>query len=166
VLGIPADPRVIELLAWVCYLIPMLTVLLWNGPALPRRIRLLAAGGLVIVAAALSLLVPAASQPARPTSLSAADLVATLGRTPIGLDRVAAPGPYAATWADSTVTISGGGLSGQRTYSVPAGPSADPGQNRVLWRRWFPLALLLSAGALAIRIPRLPKGRHHVPSAA
>ncbi|BBH18124.1 hypothetical protein Back2_24110 [Nocardioides baekrokdamisoli] len=166
VLGIPADPRVIELLAWACYLVPMLVVLLWNGPALPRRIRLQGAGLLAIAAATLALVVPAATPAARPTSLSAAELVTALGRSPIGLDRSLAPGPYAATWSEHTVTVTGGGLIGPRTYSVAPAASTDPGNDRVLWRRWFPLALLLTAGALAIRLPRLPKGPHHVPSAA
>lgn len=166
VLGMPADPRVIELLAWGCYLVPMLVVLLWNGPALPRRFQLVSAGLLVVAAAALALFVPAAAQPGRPATLSATDLVATLGRTPIGLDRTVAPGPYTATWTDGAVTVSGGGLVGARTYSVPTTVSSDPGNNRVLWRRWFPLALLLPAVALAIRLPRFSKGRHHVPSAA
>lgn len=166
VLGMPADPRVIELLAWGCYLVPMLVVLLWNGPALPRRIRLGAAGLMVIVATALAWAVPAATPDARPASLTATDLAAALGRTPIGLDRAVAPGPYAATWSAGAVTITGGGLSGPRTYSVPAAASTDPGGDRALWRRWFPLALLVSAAAFAIRLPRSPKGPHHVPSAA
>jgi high-affinity iron transporter len=166
VLGMPADPRVIELLAWGCYLVPMLVVLLWNGPSLPRRIQVLGAAALVGAATALALFVPAASQPARPTTLTASDLVATLGRTPIGLDQATAPGPYAATWSDHTVTVAGGGLSGARTYSVPAGTSSDPGRDRVLWRRWFPLTLLLPAAALAIRLPRFPKGQPRVTSAA
>lgn len=166
VLGIPADPRVIELLAWACYLIPMLGVLLWNGPAVPRRVRLLAAGLLGATAAVLALLVPAASPASRPTTLTASEVVTTLGRVPIGLGQGTAPGPYAASWSEDLVTLWGGGLTGTRTYSVPPVASHDPGNDLALWRRWFPLALLVSAGAFAFRPPRSSKGPHHVPSAA
>lgn len=166
VLGIPADPRVIELVAWACYLVPMLAVLLWNGPAFPRRLRVAAAAGLVTIAGSLACLVPAADSGARPSTLTASDLVVVLGRPPLGLDQSAAPGPYAARWSGDVVTISGGGLSATRTYSVPAQTSADPGNDRALWRRWFPLALVVSAAAITLRLPRSMKGPDHVPSAA
>jgi hypothetical protein len=166
VLGIPADPRTIELLAWACYLVPMLAVLLWRGSTPSHRTRLLVAAGLGVAAAGLALLVPAPTASARPTSVTASALVSELGRTPIGLGRATAPGPYDATWSERSVTISGGGLIGSRTYSVPAALAADPGNDQVLWRRWFPAVVLLTAGALALRLPRPLKGRHHVPSAA
>ncbi|WP_242662861.1 iron uptake transporter permease EfeU [Mycobacterium mantenii] len=66
VFGIPADPRLIEVLGWLLYAVPVLVVFLWPAriAATPRaRSRLLAATSavLVIVAAALAIVTPAAS---------------------------------------------------------------------------------------------------------
>jgi high-affinity iron transporter len=63
VLGIPADPRVVEVLAWGCYLVPMLALVLWPRRLRPRaelvpRLRLAGAGALVVAAAVLAVAVP------------------------------------------------------------------------------------------------------------
>jgi len=63
VFGIPADPRLIEVLGWLLYAVPVLIVFLWPAgiAAAPRiRCRLLAATStaLLIVAAALAFAVP------------------------------------------------------------------------------------------------------------
>jgi high-affinity iron transporter len=73
VFGIPADPRLIEGLGWLLYVLPVLVVFLWPArlAAVPRtRSRLLAAtsAALLIVAALLAIVVPAggsAGAPAR-----------------------------------------------------------------------------------------------------
>ncbi|MCX7521914.1 FTR1 family iron permease [Microbacterium sp. STN6] len=64
VLGMPADPRVIELLAWLLYLVPVLAYSLWPARAArphPVRAPLLGAAALAVAAAALVLAVPTAS---------------------------------------------------------------------------------------------------------
>jgi high-affinity iron transporter len=65
VLGIPADPRVVEVLGWLCYLVPMLVFLLW-----PRRLRpsaaaapLLRLGGAVLMVATAAVLASAVQLP-------------------------------------------------------------------------------------------------------
>ncbi|HEX3929183.1 MAG TPA: iron uptake transporter permease EfeU [Nocardioides sp.] len=63
VLGMPADPRVVELLGWACYLVPMLALTLWPSrlrppAALMPRARLAGAGVLAAVAVVLALVVP------------------------------------------------------------------------------------------------------------
>jgi high-affinity iron transporter len=63
VFGIPADPRLIEVLGWLLYAVPVLVVFLWPARlvAAPRiRSRLLAAASavLLIVAALLAIMVP------------------------------------------------------------------------------------------------------------
>jgi high-affinity iron transporter len=63
VLGIPRDPRVVEVLAWACYLVPMLMIAFWPAryrptPALARRLALGGAGGSVVAAVALFTLIP------------------------------------------------------------------------------------------------------------
>ena len=62
VLGIPADPRLIEVLGWLAYLIPTMLFLLWPARRRPtgrslRRIRLWLAASLVAVAAILAIAV-------------------------------------------------------------------------------------------------------------
>jgi high-affinity iron transporter len=114
-------------------------------------------------------------------------------RIPVGLSVATAPGPYAARWDDSTeltaltrdgglvdarqqgrlvLTISGGGLTSPRTFTVdaaswqvdPAAASATTARiadaeatahDRTLWSRWVPVALLLAAGLLLLRAYRL-----------
>jgi high-affinity iron transporter len=66
VLGIPADPRVIEVLFWLCYLVPVLALVLWPAKrrlkgAAAVRLQLGLAGGLAVAALALVVLVPAGS---------------------------------------------------------------------------------------------------------
>ena len=68
VFGIPADPRLIEVLGWLLYTVPVLVVFLWPArlAAAPRtRRRLLAAtsAALLIAAAVLAIVVPAGGSP-------------------------------------------------------------------------------------------------------
>lgn len=63
VLGIPPDPRVIEVLGWVLYVVPVLAISLWPRAWRPSRARVPAvrfgiAGVLAIAAAALAIAVP------------------------------------------------------------------------------------------------------------
>jgi high-affinity iron transporter len=63
VLGIPADPRVIEVLGWLLYLVPVLALSLWPrawrpAPARIPRVRLVFAGGFAVVAILLAVAVP------------------------------------------------------------------------------------------------------------
>lgn len=63
VLGIPADPRVIELLGWLFFLIPVLAYTLWPAalrPAAQRvpRLKLCIAGSLAVAALCLAVAVP------------------------------------------------------------------------------------------------------------
>ncbi|MGC5167206.1 iron uptake transporter permease EfeU [Luteimicrobium sp. DT211] len=64
VLGIPTEPRVVEVVAWFAYLVPMLAFVLWPAKrrlkgAAAMRFELGLAGGLAAAALALALLVPA-----------------------------------------------------------------------------------------------------------
>jgi len=63
VFGLNADPRVIEVLAWFGYLVPMLVIAYCParfrpGPALAQRLRVLGAGAAVVAAVALFAFVP------------------------------------------------------------------------------------------------------------
>ena len=277
VLGIQPDPRVIEVLGWAVYLVPMLAITLWParrrpGHALAQRLRVGGAAAMAVLAVALLVLVgrPAADVPAtapldgggratvdvisgskaelivrgtaadtvvdltRPVSLDPgaasehADtrwtgtaapgrlpakldvktlLTFTGNRIPVGLSVSTAPGPYAASWADSTkltvltrdgglvdartsgrlvLTISGGGLTSPRTFTVDAAAwQVDPGfasataariadadaaaHDRTLWKYWVPVGLLVAAVVLLVqarrhslthRLPQSREGAH------
>jgi high-affinity iron transporter len=111
VLGIPPDPRVIELLAWLCYLVPMLVLVLWpasrrlSGRAVPR-LQLGLAAGLGVVAVALFTLLPAV--PAY-TSTDPAPLVTADG---------SAAGDATLSGAAPDLTLVVGGTDGAET-TVP-----------------------------------------------
>jgi high-affinity iron transporter len=62
--GIPSDPRLIEVLGWLLYAIPVLAVFLWPtrlaaSPLARQRVLYAAAGVLAVAAAALPVFVPA-----------------------------------------------------------------------------------------------------------
>ncbi|HEY5223580.1 MAG TPA: iron uptake transporter permease EfeU [Microbacteriaceae bacterium] len=74
VLGIPADPRVIEVLGWLLYLIPMLLYCLWPARRRPApekvpTVKLSIAAGLTAVALILAIVIPAAPALATPAAV-------------------------------------------------------------------------------------------------
>ncbi|NYE94944.1 high-affinity iron transporter [Psychromicrobium silvestre] len=88
VLGIPADPRMIEVLGWALYLVPMLLFVLWpakhriKAAALPRfrrivAVSLLGAGALLAV---VTLLLPAPSVSNAPLSLAGSGSISLAGQ--------------------------------------------------------------------------------------
>jgi len=114
-------------------------------------------------------------------------------RIPVGLSVATAPGPYDARWVDSTeltvltrdgglvdahtdgrllLTISGGGLSSPRTFTVDSAAwQIDPSyaasttsaiasaeataHDRTLWKHWVPAFGLVAAAVLLLRAYRL-----------
>ena len=63
VLGIPADPRLVEVVGWLCYLVPMMLIVLWPptkrpGPVASIRIKQAVAGAAVLTAGLLAILIP------------------------------------------------------------------------------------------------------------
>ncbi|MFT3871204.1 MAG: FTR1 family protein [Nocardioides sp.] len=122
VLGMPADPRAVELLGWACYLVPMLLFTYWPAsrrpsPAAVPRLQLGGAVGLLVLAAALLLAVPlpkvdvSTSAPlegggSAQVHVSARDGTLTLGE---GSDQrtlaVADPQPSPVTGADTRWTV-------------------------------------------------------------
>lgn len=62
VLGVPADPRMVEILAWGCYLLPLLALSYWPrryrpGAVVAQRLRITGAATALLGAALLSVLV-------------------------------------------------------------------------------------------------------------
>jgi high-affinity iron transporter len=73
--GIPTDPRVVEVLGWVLYAVPVLIVFLWParlaaGPHARRRLLLGTAAALGVSAAALAVFVPRGGELGGPTRVA------------------------------------------------------------------------------------------------
>lgn len=82
VLGIPADPRVIEVIGWLAYLIPVALILYWPPSRVPSplavvRLKLAAAVALAVLAFGLVIAYPSP----RPVVPAQAELVAIGGTT-------------------------------------------------------------------------------------
>lgn len=102
VFGIPADPRLIEVLGWLLYAVPVLIVFLWPArlAATPRaRSRLLAAASalLLIVAAGLTIIAPAGSSSPNVRARTVTDrsgrtAAVSMGTGPHGRELTVAPG--------------------------------------------------------------------------
>lgn len=187
VLGIPQDPRTVEVLAWACFLVPMVLVTYWParlrpGRALAQRLRVCGALACAAAAAALALLVPAAHPPAVASKIDLATLMTYTGdRVPIGLSPASAPGPYDARWSQSSsggavLTLTGGGLTSARVLSLDAAaarsaaqaatPAAVPQSDRSLWRRWFPGFLLVISAGLLVTTFRTQRARQRLQTPA
>lgn len=103
VLGIPADPRLIEVIGWFAYLVPVALLLYWPRPLQPQpmktaRLQFAAAGVLAVLALGLVVFYPTA----RPQVPARATLVAATGGTPrsVGTVQLSAPS------ADSSPVLS------------------------------------------------------------
>ncbi|HEY0258819.1 MAG TPA: iron uptake transporter permease EfeU [Lacisediminihabitans sp.] len=108
VLGIPADPRVIEALGWGSYLVIVLTIVFWPASHRPSaatvpRLKWAIAGGLVVIAAVLGLAVPTGADVSGVRRMPIADAAGrTIGAVAV-LDPQAAPRRFAVE-ADGTTT--------------------------------------------------------------
>jgi high-affinity iron transporter len=129
--GIPADPRLIEVLGWLLYSVPVLIVFLWPARlvAAPRiRSRLLAGTSavLLIVAAMLTMLVPAGS------SSPSARVRTVTDRSGHTTQVSMTTGPHG---RELTVGEQGGSTAGGITL-VPAGEETVDGLPVQAWRAW------------------------------
>lgn len=109
VLGIPADPRAIEVLGWFAYLVPMLLIAFWPQRRRPSAeklpiVKLSIAGSLGLAAVVLALAVPAGTAP----------LPSSAGLTPAGTVEISS--------ADApTLRITGGAASHPLTFGSDDG---------------------------------------------
>lgn len=92
VLGIPSDPRLIEVIGWFAYLVPVTLLIYWPasrrpGPRGASRLRLAIAGGLAATALGLAVLYPTP----HPQIPERAPIIATDGSgQPVGTARLTA----------------------------------------------------------------------------
>jgi high-affinity iron transporter len=135
--GIPTDPRLVEVLGWLCYAIPVLAAFLWPprwaaSRAAKRRLLGWGAAGLTAAAAALVLLVPAGGTgvpgPTRTAVLeSGGEVTLTLGP----VDGQSRPLTIASGGSTSTVPLVPAGqqdVDGVTLDVWQAKVPADPGQ--------------------------------------
>ena len=100
VFGIPSDPRLVEILGWALYLIPMLAFILWpsnrrpSAAALPR-LQFIAAGTLGAAALALIVAAPLAI-PSTPLAESATPAASSAGTETLSLRLSSSEGSVAA----------------------------------------------------------------------
>jgi high-affinity iron transporter len=128
-LGIPADPRLIEVVGWLLYAVPVLVVFLWPArlaATAPRaRGRLLAAASalLLLTAAGLVALVPTGASSGDARTRSVSDRAGHIAKVSLG------PGPQG-----RTLTFNPDGGSGVRT--IPLTVAGDQTMGGVWVRAW------------------------------
>ncbi|MEW2545996.1 iron uptake transporter permease EfeU [Streptomyces sp. NPDC047002] len=165
VLGIPADPRAIEALAWLCYVIPVLAVAVWPRRWRPSPARVPAVKfSLAALAALAALTLPLAVPAGRPEVPSTIELSA--GKT----SPLRTPAPKAATASLSThggsasLAVREGGAT--RTLAFAASARTVTNHLGVTAEQWTDRTRTaddghpstLTIGALAALFGRVPVG--------
>ena len=159
VLGIPGDPRLIEVVGWIAYLVPMALFMFWPQRHRPSargvpRLQLGIAVGLVVVAVGAAVAAPALLQPQnRPLALADGGQVRLAGDRVIqsanraserfALDAAAATtSDGVTTWTQRTTervqgpaTLTAAQLAAQNGGRIPVGVDAQraPGPYTATW---------------------------------
>jgi high-affinity iron transporter len=146
VFGIPTDPRLIEVLGWLLYAVPVLVVFLWPSRlnAAPRtRCRLLAAtcAVLVIVAAVLAIVMPAAGTTPGARTRSVTDRAGHTGRVSLSA------GPQ------DRILIVSDGTANER--SIPLAPAGDQTVDGLPVQVWQAPEAAGADGAPAVTLDQL-----------
>jgi high-affinity iron transporter len=128
VFGIPADPRLVEVLGWLLYAVPVLVVFLWPArlAAAPRiRSRLLAAASavLLIVAAVLAIVAPSDSPAPEARTRTATDRAGNVARVSLAFGQ---PGSTLAVTPEGTANV----------RSIPLTAVGDQTVDGVWVREW------------------------------
>jgi high-affinity iron transporter len=125
--GIPSDPRLIEVLGWLLYAVPVLVVFLWPpswaaAPLVRRNLLLGTAAGLAAAALALAVLVPAGPGTPGPS------------RTALRADGVGVTVTLSGTGGDRSLTVDGR----TRVPLQPAGSQSAGGVTADVWQARLP----------------------------
>jgi high-affinity iron transporter len=175
-LGIPSDPRLIEVVAWLAYVVPVALLVYWPAKHRPSvagavRLRWIVAAALGASAIVLALAVPAAPQPssaARPlagggtAALSGATLVVRQGGTvervplPAGGSTTRAGAPATLHVATGTAAVRGATTVTLADVTAAAGgrlpvgldPAQDPGPFTAAWSAKTTTSAWTSGGVL------------------
>ncbi|OPX12909.1 iron uptake transporter permease EfeU [Mycobacterium sp. AT1] len=130
--GIPPDPRLVEVLGWLLYAVPVLVVFLWPArwapaPAAKRRLTFGVAAGLAVLAGAMAVLIPAGGGPApgpTRTAMTAGGSTVTATVHADGSDRV--------------LTVVDPAGPGQQVSLAPAGQQSVDGVDVDVWQARVP----------------------------
>ncbi|MBB5165534.1 iron uptake transporter permease EfeU [Mycobacterium sp. AZCC_0083] len=119
--GVPPDPRLIEVLGWLLYAVPVLIVFLWPvrlapAPVAKRRILVCTAAGLAAAAAALAVFVPAVGADSPGPTRAVTTAGGRAATVTVGTD-----GPF------RTLTVTGPGDEDQHIRLDDAGQQAVDG---------------------------------------
>lgn len=122
VFGIPSDPRVVELLGWALYLIPMLAFILWPRtwrptPAALPRTQFSAAAALGVAAVALIIAAPLAI-PAAPLGKSSTPAITSSGEAGVSLRVSAGNNDGSSVAAGAGVAAAGAAARASKTLMV------------------------------------------------
>ncbi|KQO60340.1 iron uptake transporter permease EfeU [Curtobacterium sp. Leaf261] len=144
VLGIPPDPRVIEVLGWLCYVVPVLLLTVWPASRRPSAARLpflrtAFAGVFALAAVLLAVAVPTGHADV-PTTVSVRPGAANGGSTDPFRVRVEADGDSTGTGTGATLTARG------RTTTFPAGTRTTTTHDGVTADRWQTAGVSSTAG--------------------
>ncbi|WAC93757.1 iron uptake transporter permease EfeU [Mycobacterium sp. Aquia_213] len=147
VFGIPTDPRLIEVLGWVLYAVPVLVAFLWPSrlAATPRaRCRLLLATSAVLLigAAALAIAVPAGSTAPAARARTVTDRSGHTAQVSI------VTGPHG-----RELTVASAGASGVR--SIPLIPAGDQTVDGLPVQEWQTSEAAGADGAPAVTLDQL-----------
>ena len=126
--GVPPDPRLIEVLGWLLYAVPVLLVFLWpaklaSSPVIRRRVIWCVAAGLAVLAAAMAVLIPAGGSPA-PGATRTAKTASGTGVT----------ATVHADGAARVLTVAADGAPGQQISLAPAGRQSVDGVDLDVWQ--------------------------------
>jgi len=130
--GIPPDPRLIEVLGWLLYAVPVLLVFLWParwapGPAGRRRLQWGVAASLAFLAAAMALLIPAGGTDSPGTTRSV--------RTAGGADATVT---VHADGSARVLTVAAADTPGQQISLAAAGSQTVGGVHLDVWQARVP----------------------------
>jgi high-affinity iron transporter len=146
VLGIPGDPRLIEVVGWLVYLVPMALFMFWPQARRPRgaavpRLQLSVAVGLVVIAVGAAIAAPAVLAPAnRPLALAGGGQVRLDGTSLVvsgsgATERVPARTAKTTVDVDGPATITVEQLATANGGRLPLGidPTRAPGPYTAHW---------------------------------
>lgn len=130
VLGIPRDPRVVEVVGWFAYLVPVSALVYWpasirSGAVSAARLKLAAAGALAALALGLALAYPQPSMPAQGALALAApgDAEARVGVATLATESGNAPSDLVLRidgQPETRLPLTGGGSAIERHLGIEA----------------------------------------------
>lgn len=127
--GVPPDPRLVEVLGWLLYAVPVLLVFLWPArlapsPTMRRRVTWSVAAALAVLAIAMAVLIPAGGNSVAQATRTATTAGGTGVTVTVHADGVA-----------RVLTVTSDGGPGQQLSLASAGRQSVDGVDLDVWQR-------------------------------